>query len=188
MKLPRRIQFNSPVVLSFALVSLGALLLGRLTGGRSTALLFSVYRSRLTDPLSYLRAFLHVLGHSGWAHYSGNMLLLLVIGPQLEERYGSRTLLECIAFTALITGLFQCTLFPHTAVLGASGIVFMMILMASMGGMRQGGIPLTLILVAVFYLGGEITTAVTAADNISQLSHIVGGLCGAFLGFLLSKK
>ena len=188
MKLPRRIQFNSPVVLSFALVSLGALLLVRLTGGRSTALLFSVYRSRLTDPLAYLRAFLHVLGHSGWAHYSGNMLLLLVIGPQLEERYGSRTLLECIAFTALITGLFQCILFPHTAVLGASGLVFMMILMASMGGMRQGGIPLTLILVAVFYLGSEITTAVTAADNISQLSHIVGGLCGAFLGFMLSKK
>jgi len=188
MKLPRRIQFNAPVVLAFALASLAALALGKVTGGWTTARLFSVYRSSLRDPLTYVRAFLHVLGHSGWAHYSGNMLLLLVIGPQLEERYGSRTLLECIAVTAFITGLFQWVLFPHAAVLGASGIVFMMILMASMGGMRQGGIPLTLILVALFYLGGEITAAVTAADNISQLSHIVGGLCGAFLGFLLGRK
>ena len=188
MKLPRKLQYNAPVVLTFALASLLALGLGWLTKGWTTSHLFSVYRSSLLDPLTYPRAFLHVLGHSGWAHYSGNMLLLLVIGPQLEDRYGSRTLLECIVVTAFITGLFQWVLFPHTAVLGASGIVFMMILMASMGGMRQGGIPLTLILVAVFYLGGEITTAVTAADNISQLSHIVGGLCGAFLGFLLGRK
>ncbi len=188
MKHARRIRYNAPVTLTFALAALLVLGLDRLTGGWTTAKFFCVYRSSLLDPLTYVRAFLHVLGHSGWAHYSGNMLLLLVIGPQLEERYGSRTLLECIAFTALITGLFQCILFPHTAVLGASGIVFMMILMASMGGMRQGGIPLTLILVAVFYLGGEITTAVTAADNISQLSPIVGGLCGAFLGFMLSEK
>lgn len=188
MKLPRRIQFNSPVVLSFALVSLAALVLGRLTGGWTDSRLFCVYHSSLLDPLTYPRFFLHVLGHVNWAHYSGNMLLMLVIGPQLEERYGSRTLLWCIAVTALITGVCQWLLFPRTAVMGASGIVFMMILMASMGGMRQGGIPLTMILVALFYLGGEVTAAVSAADNISQFSHIIGGLCGAFLGFLLSKK
>ena len=188
MKLFRKIQYNSPVVLDFALLALLALILGKATGGWLTAKLFCVYRSPLTDILTYPRFFLHVLGHSGWSHYCGNMLLMLVIGPQLEERYGSRTLLECIALTALITGIFQCVLFPHTAVLGASGIVFMMILMASMGGMRQGGIPLTLILVALFYIGGEIAAAVTAADDISQLSHIIGGVCGGVLGYILEKR
>ena len=39
------LQYNSPVVLSFALVSLGALLLNLFTHGRSNTLLFSVYRS-----------------------------------------------------------------------------------------------------------------------------------------------
>ena len=72
--------------------------------------------------------------------------------------------------------------------MGASGIVFMMILIASMGGGRSGGIPLTLILVALFYLGGEIVTALTAADNISQLSHIIGGICGGVLGYILEKR
>ena len=158
-----------------------------MSGGSTTSQFFCVYRSSLLSPLTYVRAFLHVLGHSGWAHYSGNIMLMLVIGPQLEERYGSRSLLSAIAMTALITGLAQCLIFPGTAVMGASGIVFMMILLSSMGGMGSRGIPLTAILVAIFYLGSELVTALTVRDNISQLSHIIGGLCGTVLGFMMRK-
>ena len=184
----RRIQYNAPVVLNFAFLSILTLLLDRLTNGWTTSRLFCVYRSSLADVLTYPRFFLHVLGHSGWAHYSGNILLMLVIGPQLEDRYGSRSMMICIAVTAFVTGVVQWLLFPGTALMGASGIVFMMILMASMGGGRSGGIPLTLILVALFYLGGEISTALSVADNISQLSHVVGGVCGAALGFAMQRR
>ena len=130
----------------------------------------------------------HVLGHSGYAHYMGNMTLLLVIGPPLEEKYGSRRLLGCILFTALASGLVQFIFFPGTALLGASGIVFMMIVLSSLAGMREGAIPLTLILVVLIYLGGEIVDAVTVRDNVSQLTHIVGGLCGAGLGFAMKRS
>lgn len=183
-----RIQYNSPVVLSFALLSLLALLLGQLTGGWTTRALFSVYRAPLTDPLAYVRMVGHVLGHSGYAHYMGNMTLLLVIGPPLEEKYGSRRLLGCILFTALASGLVQFIFFPGTALLGASGIVFMMIVLSSLAGMREGTIPLTLILVVLIYLGSEIVDAVTVRDNVSQLTHIVGGLCGAGLGFAMKRS
>lgn len=84
------IRFNSPVVLCFALLSLLALLLGDVTGGAATTRFFCVYRSSLADPLTYLRLFTHVLGHAGYSHYMGNMLLLLLVGPPLEEKYGSR--------------------------------------------------------------------------------------------------
>ena len=183
-----RIQYNSPVVLSFALLSLLALILGRLTGGWTTRALFCVYRAPLTDPLTYVRMVGHVLGHSGYAHYMGNMTLLLVIGPPLEEKYGSGRLLGCILFTALVSGLVQFIFFPGTALLGASGIVFMMIVLSSLAGMREGAIPLTLILVVLIYLGGEIVDAVTVRDNVSQLTHIVGGLCGAGLGFAMKRS
>ena len=76
-----RIQYNAPVVLTFALLSLGALGLDYLTGGWTTLHLFCVYRAPLTDPLTYVRLFGHVLGHAGYAHYMGNMMLLLVVGP-----------------------------------------------------------------------------------------------------------
>lgn len=182
-----RIQYNAPVVLTFFLLSLGALVLGELTGDRTTWLLFTVYRAPLTDPLTYLRMFTHVLGHADYTHFMSNMMLFLVVGPPLEEKYGSKRLLGCIALTALFSGLVQFIFFPGTALLGASGIVFMMIVLSSLAGMRTGSIPLTLILVAVLYLGGEVVDAVTARDNISQLTHIVGGLCGAALGFAMSR-
>ena len=180
-----RIQYNAPVVLTFSLLSLAALLLGMATGERSTWLLFCVYRSPLTEPLTYVRLFGHVLGHAGYSHFMGNIMLLLVVGPPLEEKYGSRRLLGCIALTALVSGLVQVLLFPGTALLGASGIVFMMIVLSSLAGMREGAIPLTLILVVLLYLGGEVAAALTTQDSVSQLTHVVGGLCGAVLGFAM---
>ena len=126
---PPPIQYNSPVVLTFSLLSLGALLLGELTGGASTGLLFCVYRSPLTDPLTYVRLFTHVLGHASGEHYSGNMMLLLLTGPMLEEKYGSRRLLLVMLCTAVTTGLLHLFLFPDYGVLGASGIVFAFILL-----------------------------------------------------------
>jgi rhomboid protease GluP len=87
-----------------------------------------------------------------------------------------------------VAGLVQWTFFPGTALLGASGIVFMMIVMASLSGMRDGYIPITLILVLVLYLGGEVINGITVSDNVSQLTHIIGGLCGAFLGLSMSRS
>ena len=75
----------------------------------------------------------------------------------------------------------------RAALLGASGIVYMLILLSSLASMRQNCIPLTLILVAAIYLGGEVVNGLTASDNISQLSHIVGGVCGAIFGMALNN-
>lgn len=184
-----KISYNAPVALTFALLSLLALVANHFTNGWANATLFSVYRcSLLADPLGFFRFFGHVLGHSGYAHYIGNMVLILVLGPNLEDRFGSWNVLWAILFTALVSGLVQFIFFPGTALLGASGIVFMMILLSSFGGVKNGTIPTTLILVAIFYLGGELWDAIFVKDNISQLTHIIGGLCGTVLGFALSGR
>lgn len=184
----RIIQYNAPTTLTFALISFLVLLIGQATDGASTMKYFCVYRSSLTDVLTYPRFFTHVLGHSNFAHYAGNMTLLLVLGPALEERYGSLTMFWTILATAFLSGLIQWLLFPGSALLGASGIVFMMILMSSLGGSRGRGIPLTLILVFIIYIGGEIVDGVTLADNVSHLTHIIGGLCGAVIGVGLRRR
>ena len=181
------IRFNAPVVLSFAILSLLVLVLDSATGGASTARLFCVYRAPLTDPLTYVRLFTHVLGHSGYSHYMSNMLLILLVGPGLEEKYGSGTMVWTIALTALITGLVHFVFFPNTVLLGASGVVFMMIVLSSFTAMRRGEIPVTLILVVIFYLGGEIMDGLFKQDSISQITHIVGGLCGLVFGFTIRR-
>ncbi len=180
-----RLQYNAPVILSFALVSLGVLGLALLTGGKSNALLFCVYRAPLRDPLTYPRFLLHVLGHSDLNHYLSNMLLLLVVGPPMEEKYGSRQMLLFIAITALATGLSQFLFFPGSALLGASGVVFMLIMLSSLSGAGEGAIPITLLCVAVLYLGRELLDGLRQSDQISQLTHMIGGVCGIVFGFLM---
>ena len=184
----KKFQYNSPVILSFFIISFLVLILGWLTNGRSTGILFSVYRSSLRDPLTFIRLFGHVLGHADFDHFFGNMLMLLVVGPPLEERYGSRTLLAGILLTAFVSGLLQMFLFPHTALLGASGIVFMLIMLSSLSGMENGRIPVTLVLVAVLYLGRELYSILFIKDDVANLMHIIGGICGTAYGFLISRK
>ena len=186
--MPRRITYNAPVVLTFSLLSLAVLLLGNATAGASTNNFFTLKFTAFDDPLLYLRLFDYVLGHADWAHYSGNMMLLLLTGPMLEEKYGSRQLLIVIVFTAFATGVLHLMLMPGVAVLGASGIVFAFILLASITGSAQRQIPLTLIVVAVLYLGGEVVEGLFASDSISQLSHIMGGVIGCGFGYVFKPR
>ncbi len=183
-----KIKLNSPLVLSFALLSLAALILNLITGGASNKLLFITYHSSLANPLTYLRFFTHVLGHSGWAHYIGNMSYILLLGPMLEEKYGAKKLLLVIVSTALATALVNYLFFPSIGICGASGVVFAFILLISFTNFKDGEIPITFILVALIYIGQQIYQGLFMKDNISNMAHIVGGVVGAIFGYTLGRK
>ncbi|MCD8327399.1 MAG: rhomboid family intramembrane serine protease [Lachnospiraceae bacterium] len=183
-----KIVFNSPVILTFVFICFVATLLGYVTGGVSTAVFFMTYHSSLTNPMTWLRFFTHVFGHSGWDHLIGNMTYLLLLGPMLEEKYGSRNILEVIGITALVTGAVNYVLFPDVALCGASGVVFALILLSSIVGVKQGEIPVTFILVAVIFLGQQVYEGITVQDNISNMAHIVGGIIGSVCVYVLNKK
>lgn len=178
-----RVTFNAPTILIFVAACTLATILGQLSAGRLTILLFATYRSSLLNPLTYLRLFTHVLGHYGWEHLFGNMINILLLGPLLEEKYGSRALVQIIAITALVTGIINAAFFPNQALCGASGVCFAMILLSSLTSFREGEIPLTFILVAVLFIGQEVVQGVFVSDDVSNLSHVIGGLTGATLGF-----
>lgn len=181
-----KIRYDSPVTLTFAFLALAALGLGYVTNGWTTENLFSVYRSSVS-PLWFVRLFGHTLGHADMTHFVSNMTLFLLLGPQLERRYGSKNLLEMMGIASVVAAAFQMIFFPKVMLLGASGLVFMMIILTSAVNLKDGGIPLSMILVVLIYLGSEIWDAFTAHDNISHLTHILGGVCGAVFGFLYAK-
>lgn len=183
-----KISFNSPVILGFTLICFLSLLLGYLTKGSSTYTLFSVYRSSLLNPLTYLRLIGHVFGHANWQHFIGNIMLILVVGPLLEEKYGSSNMIVVILSTALVTGIVNIILFPHVRLLGASGVVFALILLSSFTSIKDGSIPMTFILVAVIYIGGQVYNGLFVHDNVSNLTHIIGGIIGASLGYVMNKN
>ena len=74
-------------------------------------------------------------------------------------------------------------LYRDTALLGASGIVFMLIMLASLSGF-SGGIPVTMLLVAALYLGQQVYDIIFVRDNVANFMHIVGGVCGTVFGYV----
>ena len=183
-----RLSFNSPVILGFTLACFFVLILDKVTGSASTRAFFSVYRSSLASPFTYIRFFGHVLGHASWDHFFGNIMMLLVVGPLLEEKYGSANILFVILATALVTGVINFIFFPHVQLLGASGVVFAFILLASLTSIEEEKIPLTFILVALIYIGQQVYDGLFIRDNVSNLTHILGGIVGSSLGYVMNKN
>ncbi len=182
-RLPK-ITFNSPVVLCFVFICVGVQVASTLTGGITTQVFFTAKPGPWTNPLTYLCLVTHIFGHAGWDHLIGNMSYILLLGPLLEEKYGSGRLVGIILASALAASLANIVLL-HSGVVGASGVVFTFILLSSVTGLREGELPLTFILVAALYFGQQIYGAFFVRGNVSYLGHIAGGVVGAIVGFLL---
>ena len=183
-----KLSYNSPVILTFAGICLGALIANWITRGTSNYLLFICYgHPSLLDPLTYIRAFSYVFGHASFSHFAGNMTMLLLVGPIVEERFGSWNLCIMMGVTALAGGILNM-LFFNTGILGASGIVFMLVILSAFTNMKKGEIPLTLILIAIIYLGQEIYSGIFVEDNVSHFGHICGGFSGLGFGAYFYKK
>lgn len=187
MKKKFKITFNAPVVLTFVVICFIATILGIITQGRNTQAVFMTYHSSLKNPMTYIRFIIHVFGHLGWGHFIGNASYLLLLGPMLEEKYGSDRIIIVIAITALATGLINYIFFENVALCGASGVVFAFIVLASFTGFKAGEIPLTFILVVIIFIGQQVYEGITIQDNISNMAHIVGGIVGACVGYGLNK-
>lgn len=182
-----QLSFNAPVVLGFTVLCFVVLVLDTITNGNITNSFFSVYRSSLVNPATYIRFFGHVVGHAGWNHFVGNIMMILVVGPLLEEKYGSSNILFVILSTALVTGIVNFVFFPNVRLLGASGVVFAFILLSSLTSITEGKIPITFILVAIIYIGEQVYRGIFINDNVANLTHIIGGLVGSVLGYIMNK-
>lgn len=146
------------------------------------------YHSAVLSPMIWIRAFTHIFGHTDWEHLIGNMSYLLLLGPMLEEKYTSKTLAGIVAITAFGTSLVNYVFFPLVALCGASGVVFAFILLSSFTRFKEGEIPITFILVVVFFIGQQVWEGIAMQDNISNMAHVIGGIIGGILGYGLNKQ
>ena len=184
-----RIKYNAPTILTYAFIC-------ALVMALSVTLLPSLARDWFMIPgkghfspsniRHWVSLISHAAGHSSWSHLIGNFSMILLIGPMLEESYGSLALLVMMVITALVTGVLN-VLFFTTGLMGASGVAFMMILLASFTNFSRGEIPLTFILVLVLYLGDQLLKSF-GSGNISHFAHIAGGFCGSLFGFFIPPR
>jgi membrane associated rhomboid family serine protease len=177
-----KIKFNSPVILGFSFVCAAVFVLDKLTAGALIDNFFALRHVDFDRPHTILTLFTHVIGHASIDHLLGNLTFILLVGPIIEEKYGSSRTLFMMIITALVTGLLN-VLFFHSGLMGASGIVFMLILLVSFTNSKSGEIPVTFILIALLFVGKEVISSLNN-DQISQFAHIIGGICGSVFGFI----
>lgn len=176
-----KLKFNSPVILTFSLICTAVYFADKSLGGTLMSYFAVGTTVDFSRPWSIAQLFTHVIGHVSLDHLLGNLTFILLLGPIIEEKYGSRNTLLMIILTALITGLLNVSFFS-TGLLGASGIVFMLILLVSFTNVRSGEIPITFIVVALLFVGKEVLQSLKT-DQVSQFAHIIGGACGSLFGF-----
>lgn len=185
MKFLNYFEYNSYVTLTLFFISFIIMILGYLTRGRIINHLFSTERASLLNPSTYIRLFIHVLGHSDWRHFRNNYLIILLLGPMIEEKYGWLNYLIMILITSFITGIVNF-IRGNTNLKGASNIVFMLIVLSGFVNVTSNKIPLTLVLITLFYLIDEIKD-IGKNDQVAHYGHITGAICGLVFGFLCLK-
>ncbi len=179
-----KFDYNSKVILTYLFICLGVWLLNIITRGKTNKVFFENYRSNPLNPLTYIRMFTHCIGHKDLDHLISNFLYILLVGPMIEEKYGSINLIIMFAITSLVIALYNI-IFTNNVVLGASGNVYMLIVLSSFTNISEGKIPLTLILILIFYVIGEVRRSIL--ENKSKVyhdGHLIGALCGLIFGFI----
>ena len=184
-KRPSLFHYNAPATLTFALLALAVFGLSYLTNNQSDYYL-SVSRDIRANPLLSYRLLTHILVHQDFSHYLANFSLILLLGPILEEKYGSARMALMISFVSVATGIFHI-LFYSAPLIGASAVLFMMILLVSFANKTSGRIGLSVILVLALYIIPELL-ALRDFGSISHNAHhahLVGGITGAIFGILI---
>ena len=175
------LTYNAVATLSMFFISLAVRLIDLPLHGKATRAFFSTERASLLNPLTYLRFVTHIFGHADWQHLRNNYMLILIVGPLVEDKYGVQRFCEMVLITAAATGIVNCIIGRYR-VFGSSSVAFMLIMMSAFVNVKEKTVPITLILVALFYLTSELKD-LTKKDGVSHISHLVGAVCGALFGF-----
>lgn len=186
--------FDSPVTISFSLLSVLLFVLNCLAfkGTLDVKILTSPTTSAGPIPFmatqisSYLRLFLYAFGSQNFVGLLSNLLFLLMLGPVMEERYGSLVIGIMMAVSVLFSGVLN-TCFCETSLQGCMPIIFMMIFLNSFMSFSKKKIPVSFLVIFVFYIAREVFGK-TFSEIVGLIICITGGLCGSLFAFLTSPK
>ena len=177
-------EYNAVVTLTFFLVCFVVLILNYITNGKLNDW-FTCRRRSVWNIKTYIGMITHIFGHSDWDHFYKNFLMILLVGPLIEEKYGATTFLVMILATALITGIINI-LFSKKGCIGASCVDYMLIVLSSCVNISENKIPLTLVMIMIFYVVDEVRKLFFKKnDGISHIGHVTGAICGVLFGFLM---
>lgn len=179
----RRIRLGAPLSL---LIAAGCVAGTYLPGASHLGISGSL--SSLLLPWTWLTLVTWPFVHAGTGHLIANLMMFLLLAPRLEKSQGWVEYLFCLVVTSVIIGIGHLAFGQaHTALIGASGWVFMLILLSTFAGGEPGTIAIPTLIVAALY-GWQEVRAAFGDNQISQFAHLLGGACGLVFGLLGSGQ
>lgn len=137
------------------------------------------------DPMQFPNLLTHVFVHDGTMnHIKGNLVHILLVGPSAEHVYGSQAMLIVILLVA-VTSAFAHIIFGSVNhhQLGASGVVFCVILLNSLVAAVSGKIPLSFVITVCLWGVDEVYKFFFGNDHVSHHAHIAGAVVGTAYAF-----
>lgn len=193
-KLGFKVAYDAPVTLTFAILSILLFVINTfLMKGKLTALILAAPTMQggelpfvVSNPLSYLRMFLYVFGAADSSMLITNLIFILLLGPAMEERYGSIVIGIMIAVSAIFAGVLNAC-FCQKMLQGAISVVFMIIFLNAFLSLSKKKLPLSFIAVFILFILREILEK-NPNGIIGIIAGLAGGLCGSLFAFLTSPK
>lgn len=115
-----------------------------------------------------------------------DLILILLLGPTLEDRYGITVIGVMIFICALFSGVLNAC-FCKNSLTGPSCIVYMMIFLNIFFSLIKKKIPLSFVVIFVLLIVKDV---LVPSENgiVGIIVNICGGLCGSLIAFLASPK
>ena len=189
-----KVSYDAPVTLSFVIICAVLFLLNCFV--IKNDVLEKILASPTTQagtlpfivkqPLSYVRLLVYIFGAGSGAGslLITNLILIMLLGPAMEERYGSVIIGIMIFVSALFSGVLNAC-FCTESLVGAVPVVCMMIFLNAFMSFSKKTFPLSFAAVIVLFVLLEVFSG---AGAVKIIICIAGGLCGSLFAFLTSPK
>jgi len=188
-----KIVYDAPATLSFVFICIALFILDNLVFKQKiSGFLMSPTVSNGHLPFNptkigtYFRLISYSFGAASSTALIINMIFVLLMGPTMEERYGTVVIAIMMFVSALFAGVLN-SCFCRYQLTGCEAIVFMMILLNSFLSLSKKKIPLSFVMIFILFILKDNLER-NANGSIGIIINIAGGLCGSLFAFLTSPK
>ena len=178
-------SYHYIVTIGYFLICFLIFILNALFKNKVTSFL-KIRRGSIFNPMNFIRLVTSGFCHTDFTHFRNNFVFILLLGPILEEKFGSLVFLEMLFITTVVSSLFHL-LFYDSSAIGASDNVYMMVSLCGICCATDEKIPITFVLLFLFFVLGEIILMFFYIiwDSVGHDGHVVGALCGIVFGYFL---
>lgn len=139
--------------------------------------------SKIAD---YFKLVLYVFGGTEKSVLFTNLLLIMLLSPQMEELYGSVSIGLMYVISAVFAGVLNVFL-GKAPVCGADSIIFMLIVLDVLACFKSKSINCSAIVVVVVFICVQVFRK-NPNGTVGIIIIIAGGICGSLLAFCALPK